>query len=186
MNEQPPPRRIPFEVMQAVQQSLEGRGYHYFPVEREHTEGLLTQPLLSRLRTQIKKRGFSKVAGRSIITFSGYDQDPREIQEVPEIRGYFQKLDSELPELPALLTYLPEMAFNGPGIYLMMLGEIDETIPHPELGGYDVHVLGAARIMEQAVYRIRQASTKYSLTPTQRNNLVAQFMAGATARFPIK
>src|SRR5216683_2345755 len=174
MNEQPPPRRIPFEVMQAVQHSLESRGYHYFPVEREHTEGLLTQPLLSRLRTQIKKRGFSKVAGRSIITFSGYDQDPREIQEVPEIRGYFQKLDSELPELP----------FNGPGICLMMLGEIDETIPHPELGGYDVHVLGAARIMEQAVYRIRQASAKYSITPTQRNQLVAQFMAGATARFP--
>lgn len=184
MNEQPS-RRIPFEVMQAVQQTLLSKGYHFFPVEREHTEGLLTQPLLSRLRTQIKKRGFPKLAGRSVVTFSGYDQDSREIHQVPEIRGFFQKLDSELPELPALLAYLPEMAFNGPGIYLMMLGEIGETIPYPELGGYDIQVLGAPRIMEQALHRIRQACARYSLTPTQRNNLVARFMAGATAKFTI-
>jgi hypothetical protein len=177
-------RRIPLELIQTVQQDLERRGYYFFPVEKEHTEALITAPLAQRLRTQIKKRGFGKVAGRVILTFSGYDDDPREIFEVPEIRSYFRQLDAELPELPALMAHLAAVGFNGPGIYLELLGEVDAMIPHPERGYYDVHVQGAARIVDQALHRIRQASTKYGLSPNQRNRLTAAFIAGSTHRFP--
>jgi len=49
------------------------------PFTKEHPEGPITAPLLQRIRTQITKRGFGKVAGRAIITFSGFAGDPREV-----------------------------------------------------------------------------------------------------------
>lgn len=93
-------KRIPFELLRVTQQELERKGFYFFAVEKELTEALVTQPLVHRLCTTIKKRGFGKVAGHSIITFSGYETDPREIFEVPEIRAYYQQLDRQLPELP--------------------------------------------------------------------------------------
>lgn len=176
--------RIPFEILQSAQDQFRRLGYYFLPVEREHTEGQVTQPLVARLRGQVKKRGFSKVAGRALITFSGYERDPREVQQVPEIRSYWRKLDSELTELPALVAYLPEAGFNGPGMHLMLLGDVDEMVHRPELGGYDVHVLGAERIIEQAIQRIAQASTKYGLSHNQTTRLTANFIAGVTFRLP--
>jgi hypothetical protein len=136
------------------------------------------------LRGQIKRRGFQRVAGHLILTFSGYDLDPREIQEVPEIRAYFQQLDSQVTELPALLAFLPELAFNGPGIYLMMLGEIGETIHRPDQFGYDVQVLGAERIIQQALHRIRQAATTYKVPHNDCIRLEQTFLSGTQFRFP--
>src|SRR5437870_776651 len=104
-----------FDHLRTVQEELERRGYFFYPVERELTEGSITGPLLNRLRTQIKKRGFEKVASHVAISFTGYADDPREIWQIPEVRSYWGQLDAELPELPALLTHLPQLNFNGPG-----------------------------------------------------------------------
>jgi hypothetical protein len=179
-----PSSRIPFELLKEAQEGLEKRGYYFIPVEKELTEAAITQPLVTRLRSQIKRRGFTKVAGHVIITFSGYDDDPREIHEIPEIRSYWRQLDAQVAELPALLAYLPELGFNGPGQYFMLLGEVDEMIHRPEMGGYDVHVKGAERILEQATHRIIQANAKYHVSPNQGQLLIARFVAGATHRFP--
>src|SRR5581483_4546101 len=124
--------RPPFDVLRATQEALGRQGYYFTPVEREHAEGLAAAPLLHRLRSHIKKRGFAKVAGHTIITFTGYETDPREVYEIPELRAYYRKLDAELPELPALPAYLPELGFNGPGLYLLLLGEVEQAIHHPE------------------------------------------------------
>jgi hypothetical protein len=186
MKEGEPPARIPFEILRVVQSELERRGYYYLAVEQEHIEGLVTAPIAARLRGQIKRRGFQKVAGHMILTFSGYDRDPREIQEVPEIRAYFEQLDAEVTELPALLAFLPEMGFNGPGIYLMILGEISETIHHPEQFGYDVQVLGAQRIIDRALHRIRQTATTYKLRHNDRIRLEQTFLTGTRFRFPLR
>jgi hypothetical protein len=186
MTEGEPSPRVPFEILRIVQSELERRGYYYLAVEQEHIEGLVTAPIAARLRGQIKRRGFQKVAGRMLLTFSGYDRDPREIQEVPAIRAYFQQLDAEVTELPALLAFLPEMGFNGPGIYLMMVGEIGETIHHPEQLGYDVQVLGAQRIIDQALHRIRQAATTYQLRHNDRLRLEQTFLSGTRFRFPVR
>src|SRR5947209_4927876 len=90
-----------FEHLARVQQELEFAGYYFHPVERELVEGLITDPLLHRIRSQIKRRGFEKVAGKMAVTFSGYIYDEREIWQIPEIRAYWRKLDNQLPELPA-------------------------------------------------------------------------------------
>src|SRR5437879_2576913 len=104
-----------FEHLRAAQEGLEQHGYFFYPVERELTEGLVTDPLLARVRTHIKKRGFEKVANHVAISFTGYSGDSREIWEIPEVRFFWQQLDQQLPELPALLARLPQMQFNGPG-----------------------------------------------------------------------
>src|SRR4051794_32439648 len=103
---EPPLQPESFWIMQAVQQDLERKGYFFHPVEKEHAEGLVTEPLLAKIHTSIRKRGFEKVASKTAITFSGYAQDFREIFEIPEVRSYWRKLDQELPELPALLTHI--------------------------------------------------------------------------------
>jgi len=48
--------------------------------------------------------GFVKSNEKLNICFSGYDEDPREIYNIPEIRIYMNKLVNEKPYLPYFLT----------------------------------------------------------------------------------
>jgi len=171
-----------FATLAAVQEALARRGFLFYPVEREHTEGLVTGPLLHRIRTQVKKRGMVNVAGRLAISFSGYAHDPRELFEIPEVRAYWQQLDRELPELPAFLTMLPEFAYNGPGQDLLLLGQIETVVHRPEIGGYDVKVADGPRILGNALTRIRQAGRTYHLSRETVGSLVEQFQRGARLR----
>jgi hypothetical protein len=186
MNEERDPRRAfeRYESFRVTQHELERIGYYFHPIEREHTEGLIVDPLLARVNRQIKRRGFAKVATKMIFTFSGYVEDPREIEQIPEVRAWWRRFDSQLPELPALLGFLPAMEFNGPGQHLLLLGEIAETIHRPEIGGYDSRVTNAQQLIDDAARRIRQAATKYHLPSNAANLLIEHFIRSATYRRP--
>jgi hypothetical protein len=171
-----------FVALRLAQEGLEKRGYYFHPVQKEHVEGLVTEPLVRRIRTQVKKRGFEKVAGHVAITFSGYADDPREVFAIPEVRRYWQKLDRDLPELPALLAFLPPLGFNGPGMHLMLMGTIDRVRHRPEIAGYDVHVRDAQRIIDDAIGRIHQAGSKYRINQTVTDGLIERFVASARHR----
>ena len=171
-----------FATLAAVQEALSRRGYTFLPIPKEHTEGLVTDPLLHRIHTQVTKRGFANVAGKAIVTFSGYGHDPREIYAIPEIRAYWRRLDAQLPELPSLLTYLPALRFNGPGLHLMLLGEIDAVQERPAEGMYDVQVLDAPLAIADATRRIRQAGRKYHLDQSSVTRLLGDFLRGAGAQ----
>src|SRR5215468_5104160 len=93
-------------------------------------------------------------------------------------------VDAQLPEFPALLAALPEFAYNGPGMALTMVGEIDARIHRAARGGYDVHVVGTERLITDAVRRIRAAGQRYRLSETAVANLVDQFQRAATYRLP--
>jgi hypothetical protein len=179
----PSPADESFESLRVAQQTLEKLGWHFFPIPKEHAEGLVTGPLLQRIRTQINKRGFGKMAGRAIITFSGLFHDPREVFAIPEVRAYWRQLNQQLPELPALLGMLPEMGYNGPGMHLTLLGEIDEIIDRPLALMYDLHVVEGEKLLDDALRRIRQAARKYNLKPNVTQTVIGQFTAGATARW---
>jgi len=170
-----------FESLHEAQVALERLGYFFQPVPREHTEGLVTGPLLHRLRTRITKRGFGNVAGRVMVTFSGYGKDEREVYAIPEARAYWRMLDRELPELPALLATLPELGFNGPGIHLLLLGDVDAIEHRPAEGRYRAHVVQGQELTVDALARIRQAGRKYHLRETQVRRLIEQFRRGAGA-----
>jgi hypothetical protein len=170
------PQRSPFESfdhLQHVKESLARQGYFFYPVEKEHTEALVTEPLVRRIHLDIKKRGFRKLVEHISITFSGYAYDQREIFQVPEIRAYWQQLDRELPELPALLAYLPTMGFNGPGQHLELLGTIDQAIPEPERRRYLLHIPEGPTLIADATRRIQQAGATYHL-PQPKTALVAE------------
>jgi len=171
-----------FSTLKRAQEALEHRGIYFHPVPREHAEGLITGPLLHRVHTQIKKRGFGNVAGHVAITYSGYARDPREVFAIPEVRSHWRTLDAALPELPALLAVLPEFGFNGPVQYLTLLGAIETQIHRPDAGGYDLYVADAERLLGEATRRIRQAGQRYRLGRTVTANLIAQFMLGIQHR----
>ena len=168
-----------FDHLRQVQQELLKRGYYFFPVEREHVEGLVTDPLLARLRRTIKQRGFRKLAAHTAISFSGYASDPREIFEIPAIRAYYRQLDQALPELPALLTLLAPFRYNGPAIHLELLGTVNQVVERPELGGYHLRVDEAPAIIAAAQRRIQAAGHKYHLQPAAIRRLSEQFAAWA-------
>ena len=168
-----------FQTLAAVQEALAKSGYAFFPIPKEHTEAGVTGPLLHRIHTQVKKRGFANLAGKTIITFSGFSRDAREIYAIGEVRRFWQKLDRELPELPALLATLPRLQYNGPGMAIMLLGEIDAVLERPAMGVYDVHVLDAPRLIDEATRRIRAAGRKYRLSDMAVKDLVDRFVRGA-------
>ena len=122
-----------FHVLHEAQEHLAKQGYLFYPIPKEHAEGQVTQPLLHRLHTQIKKRGFGNVAGRVFLTFSGFAHDPREIFQIPEIRRFWQQLDRQLPELPALPALAERLGYNGPGAFPSAKGRIrrhsDSNVP---------------------------------------------------------
>ncbi len=168
-----------FATLSAVQEGLARYGYLFYPIGKEHTEGLVTGPLLHRIHTQVSKRGFTNLAGRLIVTFSGFARDEREVFAIPEARAYWQRLDRELPELPALLALLPNFDFNGPGLHLMLLGTIDAVVHRPALGGYNVRVADAPQIVDDATRRIRAAGQKYHLNEATVTTLIGHFLRGA-------
>ncbi len=177
-----PPFGESFAAMRVVQEQLERRGYFLHPVPKEHAEGLVTDPLIARIKSQIRKRGFEKVAGHVAISYSGYADDDREIFAIPEIRAYYRQLDQHLPDLPALVAYLPKLNFNGPGFHLMLLGTIDEAVHRPELGGFDVYVTGIEPVLTAALERIQQAAVTYRLRAITTKRLLDRFVAGASHR----
>jgi hypothetical protein len=179
---QPPFHDESFNSLLQTQRELERLGYFFHPVAKEHTEGGVTDLLLHRLRTQINKRGFGKLAGHTLITFSGYGEDEREIIAIPEIRSFWRSLDQQLPELPALVAYLPQARYNGPGFHVMLLGTIEQTLAHPEIGVYDVRVIDAGPLVDDALRRIVLAGRKYHLMPNRTNQLLTNFAMGATHR----
>lgn len=169
-----------FNSIRETQEQLAQRGYFLCTVPKEHSEGLVTQPLMQRIRTRIKKRGFANAANRLLLTFSGFARDRREVCQISEIRSYYRKLDQELPEFPALPAVIEELAYNGPGLYLSCLGIPDERMipPNPHyFQRYDLFVEGAD-LVSRSLDRIREAGRKYHLSAQATERIVSNFRRG--------
>jgi hypothetical protein len=119
------------------------------------------------------------VAGSVVLTCSGYAHDPRELFAISEVRAYWRQLDTELPELPALLACIPDLGFDGSAMHLMLLGKIDGVRRRPAVGGYEVQVGDAPWLIADATQRIRQAGRKYHLNQMTVQNLIDRFVQGA-------
>lgn len=72
--------------------------------------------------------GLAKVQGQISFSVSGYDHDPREIWEIPEVRTYFHELDRIAP---FFLYYLASEA-NGPIVRTYLKMFVDSRIFAPE------------------------------------------------------
>ena len=67
----------------------------FYSVEHLETKDGNIQRLSSQL-DELKKAG-SAAKGKLLLSFSGYDLDPREIYEIPEIRAFMSKLLTKYP-----------------------------------------------------------------------------------------
>lgn len=139
-----------FRFLSNVSDSLIEQEIYPVFMEREHIEGGITTPVIHKLQKYIHKYGFSKVAGRTLIHYSGYSEDPRELFEIPEARTFWQQLNTAFPAIPTLINLaisltipvvvpsgkgrfkvlencVPPVYWNGPIFWLGMLANVDTT-----------------------------------------------------------
>ena len=63
-----------------------------FTVERTHVEACDFMPLVAFFRSQgpdVSEAAILSLMGYLTLVVSGYDEDPRELWQVPEVRAYF-------------------------------------------------------------------------------------------------
>src|SRR6266446_8876578 len=69
-----------------------------FELTREEVEASSVERLLLGIAREGEARGgVSHVQGKICFFISGYENDPRELYEIPEVRNYFHKLDALAP-----------------------------------------------------------------------------------------
>lgn len=68
---------------------------HLLSISRTAVENLDYEPFLKLLKLENlpKGRELAKCMGRNTFTIDGYDDDPREIWQIPEIREYFSGIE---------------------------------------------------------------------------------------------
>ena len=67
-------------------------------VSRQETESLDITPTLRVLQTLLyDAETVTMFRGKATIAFDGYDNDSRELYEIPEVRRYLVELDSKFP-----------------------------------------------------------------------------------------
>ena len=64
---------------------------------REYVESGNIVPVLKILNTLIEPDNIKKFSDRMMFCVEGYDDDPRELAEIPEVRKFMKKLDKEWP-----------------------------------------------------------------------------------------
>ena len=64
---------------------------------REYVEAGNIVPVLKILNTMIEPDNIKKFSDRMMFCISGFDNDPRELAEISEVRIFMKKLDSEWP-----------------------------------------------------------------------------------------
>lgn len=67
-------------------------------IDRQDVERVRVGPALAVLKQLLRDRNtVIKFRGRLEIGFAGYDEDPREVHEIEEVRIFLRALDSEFP-----------------------------------------------------------------------------------------
>jgi hypothetical protein len=79
---------------------LDNVGDIILDVSRKQVEDCDIDDLLKSLSVYLKnKENVIKGREKTAISFSGYDDDPRELYEIPEVRKYVSALDAAFPYL---------------------------------------------------------------------------------------
>ena len=64
---------------------------------REYVEAGNIVPVLNILNTLIEPQNIKKFANKMMFVIDGYNEDPRELAEIPEVRNWIKKLDESFP-----------------------------------------------------------------------------------------
>lgn len=113
-------------ALSLMDQVFTEQGFLFLPATRAEVEAGDISRCRDKLQRQLGQSGPLPLTGRVVLTLTGWADDPRELPEIPEAREFWRRLDEAVPELPILLAELPDGAYVGPTLYVMMTSEIAE------------------------------------------------------------
>lgn len=136
-----------------------------FSVERDHVEKKFYKPVKEFIKT-LDRLGPLAVQNAA-ITFDGYEDDPRELSEIDEVRAYIRRLFNDHPHLFLYMSFqmeIPQYMIPCLGdFYSIYKGEkltkeqiIRMHLENKEVPQIEYHV----HIPEANVRRMQQATAK--------------------------
>lgn len=144
-------------------------------VSREEVEACDIKPAMTTLRQLVASPDVARSYQEKVdITFHGYDNDRRELYEIPEVRSYVHKLDKEFPfwlfflskkflDLHAIiLCFMPPFLTEEAKarIFPLKIGELLEKWWFPALN----HICAYAGIGEKEIENLTERTVKYIST----------------------
>lgn len=135
-----------------------------FQIEREDIESRDISPYVSNIDSFFATReSFVKCIGRVEFSVDGYNDDPRELWEIPEVRGFLRDLDSARPYWAALQS--PH------GKWLQCLVMCLMTVDKSDEGIELVQPLEIGDLMTRWFEALNQVSNRYSLPDSVNKEL---------------
>ncbi len=118
----PPPSDVLDEVQHywAINDVLVTSEHFHFIIDRQEVESLDVSPIRDFFDRILRTKELAAhCQGKVEISFHGYNEDPRELFEIPEMREYVPVLVNELPEL-FFFAYTGERAYTLKAIALCL------------------------------------------------------------------
>jgi hypothetical protein len=94
--------------------------YRIFPIDKEKILSLDTGDIAHLIEMAMAELKLGGVIQPWNLTVSGYDYDPRDLAEIPEVKAWFVKIQAEFPYLPIFLSVFSLIQY--------LLGQLDITV----------------------------------------------------------
>lgn len=159
--------------MKAARRFFAGLGIHFIPIPRHDTTARRTKPTVDAITRLIIKESIPRCVGKLVVTFSGYENDPREVEEIPECVLFWRTLDHEIPELPLLIGNIPGV-YDGPSIYVGFLSR-DVRVIERRQTTVRLAVAEGKTLAEGLVGRITKAAVMNRIGPEVSDPVVAWY-----------
>jgi hypothetical protein len=88
---------FPSELLDQETRTARQTVRHFVLTREEIKDGAVERLLFGIVKHAEAAGGLSKIQGKIVFSVAGYDTDPRELWEIPEVRAYFAKLDKQAP-----------------------------------------------------------------------------------------
>lgn len=96
-----------------------------FAVSREEVEVCDIQRLLLGIARHVSEcGGADRAEGTVGFQLTGWDQDPRELWEIPAVKNYFDAIHGKFPVFP---YFLMSAEFPAAGLYFRIVAQPDES-----------------------------------------------------------
>ncbi|MFM9280933.1 hypothetical protein [Paenibacillus jiagnxiensis] len=132
---------------------------------REAMEKGRLEPVLREFERYSKKKSRSSI----LINYSGYDSDPREVYQIPEIRKFMDRLFKNVPHLFYLLA-------QENHAMLMVFLCLAPAVRQPG-GQVNIEIAGGKRLIEKAVKSAVSFAKKAGDSPNLQHKLAETILA---------
>ena len=138
-------------------------------VERYFIERKITWPLVNRLRESGKE-----LKSRLIISFNGYETDPREVFHIPEIRRWVKSIYKQVPHL----FYFLASDLEGMKPIFLCLADTSYTVRVENSSRLSSVIIEADKLVKEIVLNALKFSVKMNETGEEQRELIHTILNG--------